>query len=504
MYKYLNQSTVGQFTVDDDVYFGSLRIDDSKKPKVLLTLYSNGAAIPYRTYPNQLSGILFDLTNVTLLDSIFIGSSFQTKSAFDGGHAFSGQLTFDIGHVLFSDSPVDAAQLTFNSLEFSITNSNDLFYFSSFTEISHFNEQSVKELIQEDLDASKGRYGFSSDISKYSFGDSPIVLVYTGARTLSELTIGNAKLVIRNNLNYTLPSNNGFKFENDISCCLEFENPKDYWEIAREVSSIKQLFELILGQKQSLSSYILEVKTPNEDSSFFKAFREADHPTISNDSVHPATRLVHVESEDDEFSALINNWVSSGEEWKFSRQYYFSIFTEREYTPDNLVKLANMFDLIPDNAYVQEDISSEVIAAAEACRQIFKPLPQSLERNSILFALKRIRQKSLKHKIRDRYEVIRCSGFIELDDMELVIRQSVDCRNFFVHGGNRKFDYLEEFDEFCFFIDTLIFIYGVSEMIQNGWTFNKWKPSALNNHPFSNYLMNYNERLQDLKKVLSS
>lgn len=502
MHKYLNQGTVGQFTLDDDVYFGSLRIDDSKNPKVLLTLFSDAAAIPHRTYPNQLSGTLFDLTNVTLLDSIFMGSSFQTKSAFDGGHAFSGQLTFDVGHVLFSGSSIDATQSTFNSLDFSITNSNDLFYFSSFTEVSHFNEQSVKALIQEDLDISKGKYGFSSDISQYSFGGSPIVLVYTGARTLSELNIGNAKLVIRNNLNYTLPSNNGFKFENDISCCLEFENPKDYWEIAREVSSIKQLFELILGHKQSLSSYILEVKTPNEDSSFFKVFREADHPTISNGSIHPATRLVHVESEEDEFSTLINNWVSSGEEWKFSRQYYFSIFTECEYTSDNLVKLANMFDLIPDSAYIQEDIASEVIEAAQACRQIFKPLPQSLERNAILFALKRIGQKSLKHKIRDRYEIIRCSGFIELDDIELVINQSVDCRNFFVHGGGKRFDYFKKFDEFCFFIDTLIFIYGVSEMIQNGWTFNKWKAGALNSHPFSNYLRNYDESLQDLKEAL--
>lgn len=504
MDKYVSQSTVGQFTIDDVAYFGSLRIDDSKTPKVLLTLYSDGPAIPYRTYPKQLSGILYDLTAVTLMDSIFIGSSFQTKGDFAGGHAFSGQLTFDIGHVLFSDSSVDASQPVFSFLDFSITNSNDLFYFKSFTEISHFNEQTIRELIQKDLDISDGRYGFSSDISRYSFGGSPLVLAYTGANTLSELTIGDAKLVIKNNLNYKLPSNNGFKFENNISCYLEFENPKNYWEVVTEVASIKQLFELILGHKQSLSSYTLEVTKPNEDSNFFKAFRAVDHPKISNNPIHPATRLVHVESEEDEFSTLINNWVSSGEEWKFSRQYYFSIFTERKYNPDNLVKLSNMFDLIPDSAYVQEDIASEVIEAAEACRQIFKRLPQSLERNSILFALKRIRQKSLKHKIRDRYEVIRCSGFIELDDIELVINQSVDCRNFFVHGGNRKFDYFKEFDEFCFFIDTLIFIYGVSEMIQNGWTFNKWKPGALNNHPFSDYLRDYNENLQGLKETLAS
>lgn len=502
MHKYVDQSTVGQFTIDDVVYFGSLRIDESKETKVLLTLYSDSPAIAYRDYPTQISGTLYDLTKVTLMDSIFLGSSFQTRNVFEGDGAFSGQLTFNVGHVLFSSAPVDASQPIFSSLDFSITNSNDLFYFRSFTELSHFNEQSVRDLVQEDLNISSMRRGSSPDISSYSFGDSPIVLVYTGARRLSELAIGNAKLVIRNNLNYTMPTNNGFKFENNVSCCLEFENPKNYWEIVEEVASIKQLFQLILGHKQSLSSYTLEVKNSNEDSSFFKVFREADHPRISNNSIHPTTRLVYVESEQDEFSVLINNWVSSSKEWKFSRQYYFSVFTERKYTPDNLVKLANMFDLIPDNAYVQEDIASDVIEAAQACRKIFKPLPLSLERNTILLALKRIGQKSLKHKIRDRYELIRSTEFVELDDMELVINQSVDCRNFFVHGGSRNFDYFKNFDEFCFFIDTLIFIYGVSEMIQNGWTFSKWAPGAINSHPFSHYLRNYDVSLQDLKEVL--
>lgn len=88
--------------------------------------------------------------------------------------------------------------------------------------------------------------------------------------------------------------------------------------------------------------------------------------------------------------------------------------------------------------------------------------------------------------------------------MGFVIDQSVDCRNFFVHGSNKKFDYLKEFNELRFFIDTLIFIYGVSEMIQNGWTFSKWKPSALNNHPFSEYVRAYDVRLEGLKKALDS
>lgn len=502
---YINKSTVGQFVLDGDTYFGSLKLDDSGDPKILLTLYlaQGTAPIPYRTYPSQLLGTLHELTTVTLLDCVFIGSGFYTQMGFDGDHSISGELIFDVGHVLFSDmANVDASQPVFNSLEFSITNSNELFDFSSFTEVIHANEQLVKDLVQEDLKTSKGRYNLSEDISKYSFGDSPIVLVYTGALTLSALDLNNGELEIRNNPNYIAASNNGFKLENNISCRFKFNNLKTYWEIVEEVASLTQLFELILGQKQSLRSYILEVNHLNDSPDVFKVFRAVDHPKVLNRSINPANRLVHVESEQSEFSTLINNWLLSREEWKFSRDYYFSIFRERKYNSDTLVKLSNMFDLIPESAYEKEAVSDDVLEAATSCRGIFKALPHSLEREAILLALRRVGQKTLKHKIRDRNKIIQQSGFFKLDDISLVIDQSVDCRNFFVHGVNKKFDYYKEFNEFCFLIDTLIFIYGASEMIQNGWSFNRWKPDRLNGHLFSSYVINYDKRLSKLKEVL--
>lgn len=504
MDSYINQSTVGQFILDGETYFGNLTLDDSVKPHILLTLYlpEGSGPIPYRIYPSQLQGVLYELTTVTLLDCMFLGSGSYTQISLHGGHAISGELTFDVGHALFSDlSHLDASQSLLNSLEFSITNSNDLFDFSSFTQIINANEQSVKGLVQRDIDASKGRYALDEDISQYSFGDSPAVLVYTGADILSTLEIDSGELGIRNNPNFTISSNNGFKVENNISCCLKFGKLKGYWEVVEEVACLKQLFELILGQKQSIESYKLEVNKI-DDTDVFQVFRAVDQPKVLNHLIHPADRLVHVESEEKEFSIIINNWLSSQEEWKFARNYYSSIFEKHQYDSDTLVKLSNMFDLIPDSAYGKVTVDANVSKAAKSCRAIFKDLPFSLESESILLALKRIGQKTLKHKIRNRYEVIQNSGFVELDNIDLVINQSVDCRNFFVHGGNNKFDYFNNPNEFRFFIDTLIFIYGVSEMIQNGWTFSKWKPSRLNGHLFSIYVINYDKRLEGLKTAL--
>ena len=116
------------------------------------------------------------------------------------------------------------------------------------------------------------------------------------------------------------------------------------------------------------------------------------------------------------------------------------------------------------------------------CRDAFHPLEDSPERSSVLLNLKRLGEKTLKHKIIDRYEIIKSSGFVDLKYMNDVITNSVDCRNYFVHGNYRKFDYIENFTEFCFLIDTLLFIYGISEMLEAGWTFKNWKPDELNQH----------------------
>ena len=119
----------------------------------------------------------------------------------------------------------------------------------------------------------------------------------------------------------------------------------------------------------------------------------------------------------------------------------------------------------------------------------------------MLLNLKRLGEKTLKHKIIDRYEIIKSSGFVDLKYMNDVITNSVDCRNYFVHGNYRKFDYIENFTEFCFLIDTLLFIYGISEMLEAGWTFKNWKPDELNQHFFSRYIVNYDLNLERLKEV---
>lgn len=200
----------------------------------------------------------------------------------------------------------------------------------------------------------------------------------------------------------------------------------------------------------------------------------------------------------------MNNWILRQKEWKFARSEFFEVFTKKYYSSDLLIKVANLFDIIPDSAYEQsEKISDELLQAKDKCKDILKDLPISSDKDSILGALGRIGKKNLRGKIRDRYSIIENSGLATLDEIDTVIGNAVNCRNFFVYGSPGKFDYMENFSQIPFFINTLSFIYGASELIELGWSFKNWEPDELNFHPFSSYLISYSSNLDELKDVLS-
>ena len=81
----------------------------------------------------------------------------------------------------------------------------------------------------------------------------------------------------------------------------------------------------------------------------------------------------------------------------------------------------------------------------------------------------------------------------------------MNCRNFFVHGGQSRFDYRKHNAYLItFFTDTLEFVFAVSDLIDAGWDAQSWivRPTVLA-HPFARYRYDYARQLQQLKSVLA-
>lgn len=86
-------------------------------------------------------------------------------------------------------------------------------------------------------------------------------------------------------------------------------------------------------------------------------------------------------------------------------------------------------------------------------------------------------------------------------EFELVIDQTINCRNFYVHGSSKKEKLTaEDRSHFSiFFTDTLEFVFAASELIEAGWDIKEWvsKGSCLS-HPFARYIHSYPSYSKDL------
>ena len=88
-------------------------------------------------------------------------------------------------------------------------------------------------------------------------------------------------------------------------------------------------------------------------------------------------------------------------------------------------------------------------------------------------------------------------------DLYTVIDEAVNCRNYYVHGGDRRFDYEASHEVLNFFIDTLEFVFATSDLIEAGWDIKAWceTPTSMS-HPFGRYRITYEGNLNKLRSLV--
>jgi hypothetical protein len=211
----------------------------------------------------------------------------------------------------------------------------------------------------------------------------------------------------------------------------------------------------------------------------------------------------------DIFTEVLRNWLERHQVWRDARGRFNNSFRrQNKYGIDRLIGSANVFDILPNSAIPPDiPLSDDLRSAKENCREIFKKLPRSPERDSILSALGRIGKTALKNKIRCRGKFIVDTVGDRFPDLSTVTDEAVNCRNHYVHGSPPSFDYRDyskEFDATVFFTDTLEFIFAASDLIEAGWDIRSWSetPTSMS-HPFGGYRLNYAENLRKLQSLLT-
>lgn len=502
MKNYLNKNTLGRFEVNDKSYIGEININGEES---LLTIWTDQFNSPNDYSENQINGLLNDLQHVILVDNVDFGSGNVSKPQQNGNYKSQYFKNYFPHHILFGDTHLNITDNVFTAIEFTPLHSTVLFFPSEhFHTLIHANKELVESLIHNDQEKSKQLFGYDSN-KEYTIGQNPIVCIFSGTYNLLKFNTKIGYIEIKNNVHQTMPNANGYSLNNKVSCKIIFENPKDFYGSNNVITPVLSFLSLIAGVQLSINDLKLHTQTEDPRFGTFDVYHTmAEKNDKQQHSMHPIQRLLSPEKEPEEFIKIINEWLNKQDEWQDSRAQFFSSFSKTNYSSDRLIKVANMFDLIPDSAYGEKQpLTDELKKAKEDCKLIFQQLPDSIEKNSILGALGRIGTQTLKHKIKIRANILQNSVPAEnLTDIDIVINHCVDCRNHFVHGSRKKFDYTNNFDMIVFFVSTLEFIYGASELIECGLRLDSWMAKHPINHPFSMYIQTYKKHLIELKKLI--
>jgi len=444
--------------------------------------------------PGQcVKGILHNLTKVTLLNCITTsgpGFTNRGKESYCFAHIFPH-------FIIHGDQQITHEEKTITEIHFVIDNASVLFYdfdaFGSLIDARPFIEQIVRA------------NGLEREIP---IGPDPAILYYTGKHEIFSADTVLGRVSASHNPTHTLGGPDGVLLKNTIFTTIEFKEACTFDETIARTLTLLRYLEVLVGRPQNLLILNIRVKSDEVRPSVLKVYwsMPPKHNLSNNEQrPHPADVLLDAVRQPETFAHILSNYLDRDQAWHDARLRLSNSFAQHNYSIDRLIGSANMFDILPSSAVLSDvPLSEDLKSAKEECSKIFKELPNSSERDSVLNALGRIGKSTLKDKIRYRGKFLVDKVGERFPDLFTVTDEAVNCRNHYVHGGKPRFDYSNEFGIVVFFTDTLEFVFAASDLIEAGWDIRAWSkiPTSMS-HPFGRYRVGYAKNLRKMQSLLA-
>jgi hypothetical protein len=345
-----------------------------------------------------------------------------------------------------------------------------------------------------------------------SVGESPEILYFSGKTEIVsvETVLGIFRVFHRPTMSIGGPEDTSLK--NRILVRLEFPNPVTFNGCIERLMSFHRLLSLLAGRRQTLKAIFLELAEDCPQRpllqlrwSFFpKGAKRGDNR--SNDAPHPGDMPLDAIRRPEEFKRVVSEWVSRESGWRTARIRYEGCARKgNSYDVDRLVAAANLFDILPDDAIPPTpELTSGQVRAQTECRAIFRRLPDSPERSSVLGALGRMDKPSLTKKVLYRVEIVNSRLGTWFPDLALAARTAVKIRNYFVHGSLDGLDYRRLEPLMPFLTDSLEFIFAASDLISAGWDAGAWGSRHYSSgHSLTKFRLGYSQHIAALKVATS-
>ncbi|MDY0280480.1 MAG: hypothetical protein RBR35_07955 [Salinivirgaceae bacterium] len=445
---------------------------------------------------NYITGELYDGRRVSLIQNTLIGTGCRftgTGAEKCWAEVFPHYVTVGSAHVSASEACVEV--ITFAMEDASVV----IYDFDAFSTV--LDTASFIPLLRRD----KMKY------REVQFGEHPIIGYFTGKFEIVSVDTLLGEVRAEHRPSFTSGGPSGFRIDNRLVLILKPLNPVFFEEAMQRLLVLLRFFELLAGREQPLTELSLSLAGQSDQSMPIEVYRSfAPQPRSEDDPLsanrpHPADVLVSTRDDSKEYSTVLKNYLESDIERHDARvRIHYNLKNHRRYTIDRLIAAVNVFDVFPDTAYpISAPLSPELTAATNEARLLFRVLPDSLERSSVLGALGRVGKLSLKHKIQHR---VQSTGLYKHFPKFIdVLKEAVNCRNHYVHGTKGRIDYSENFEIVCFFTDALEFAFAAADLIDAGWNIEAWISSRPGrSHLFGVFIAEYAHRLRDFEKMMGA
>jgi len=485
-----NDNRAGTFSIFGREIYGELNLNGDKTSlKLRDEKRFEASDIPGR----YIHGVLHDLSKVTLVDCNCPGTGSTSRA---GSHYFSAKVFPHF--VLSGEHHIVPSEECISEISIAIDDAEILFHdfdaFGSLINAEPFIDQIVRA---NQVDR------------KVETGPNPIIIYFTGRREILRAQTAYGLVTATHDPSYSLVGGPlGAKIDNTIFLNVAFENAIALKEVIIRTLTLLRYFGTIIGRPQRIVKFLLRVKSDEKRPILLDVYWSMPperEPTHNDWTPHPSDVLLDPIQRPDEFSKVLANWLARNDAWHPARYRFFNSFSRQwTYDTDRLIGAANVFDILPPEAVPTAiELPHDLKLAKEKARALFKALEPSPERDSVLGALGRVGKSNLKQKIR-----FRAKSVIEAEPglfahLFVVLDEAVNCRNYYVHGGDSRFDYAKNSNIVHFLTDTLEFVFATSDLIEAGWNMNAWQKSRFRRHPFSMYLEEYSRNLRELRALIS-
>ena len=177
--------------------------------------------------------------------------------------------------------------------------------------------------------------------------------------------------------------------QNTISVTITFSEPVAFAEAVTRTATLNSYLGMLVGRPQNILKLAVRLAPEAENTAFLRVYWSMPprrEPSHEKEKPHPADVLLDAVREPDQFSRVLANWLQAQGDRREARGRFFGCFADQHYySVDRLVAAANMFDILPASAVPADIALSEGQEnVRDAARKLFRALPPSAERDSVL------------------------------------------------------------------------------------------------------------------------